>query len=160
MILYVIRHGRAEAASSQGGDSNRHLTQQGRELLKRSTAGLVRHRVEIDRIFSSPILRARETAEVYAQELGWPEPELLDALSMARSAEDILAELPGKGDRIAIVGHMPTVGEVVGLAVMAQRSGVQPFGTGTVAKVEFSGEPRIGSGTLCWQYSCEQLIGD
>lgn len=158
MILYVIRHGRAEAASSQGADNERKLTPQGQELLRLAAPGLMRRQVEIDRVFSSPVLRAKSTAEVLVRAMGWPPFETSPALSTSGSADAIITALAGQGERIAIIGHMPTVGELVGLLVKGQRSGGLPFATGAVAKITFPGAVRVGSGTLAWYLTSEQLI--
>lgn len=157
MILYVIRHGRAEAAA-QGGDSERKLTPQGQDLLRRSALGLIRRQVDVDRVFVSPILRAKSTAEVLVREVGWPPYETLPALSTSGNADAILAALASQGERIAIIGHMPTVGELVGLLTKGQRSGGLPFATGAVAKLTFPTTLRVGAGTLAWYLTCEQLI--
>lgn len=158
MILYVIRHGRAEAAANQGGDNERKLTPQGVEILQRSARGLIRKQVEVDRVFSSPVLRAKSTTEVLVREMSWPPFETLPALSTSGSTDAILSALAGQGERLVIIGHMPTVGELVGLLTKGQRSGGLPFGTGAVAKITFPGSLRVGAGTLAWYLTAEQLI--
>lgn len=157
MILYVIRHGRAEAAA-QGGDSERKLTLQGQEMLRRAAFGLIRRQVDVDRVFTSSILRAKSTADVLVRAVGWPPYETLPALSTSGNADEIIAALAGQGERIALIGHMPTVSELVGLLTKGQRAGGVPFATGAVAKLTFPAAFRVGAGTLAWYLTCEQLI--
>ena len=68
MNLYIIRHAIAvdEATSDYASDSERPLTDKGRKKMRQIANALRSLGVEFDLIFSSPYIRACDTAEVLA----------------------------------------------------------------------------------------------
>src|SRR5437016_5073253 len=70
MDVYIVRHAIAEEQSSTGKDADRELTNEGKEKMKEAAAGFAGTGPKIDRILSSPLPRARQTAEIVARELG------------------------------------------------------------------------------------------
>jgi phosphohistidine phosphatase len=107
--LFVVRH--AEAAPGEPDDL-RTLTAHGfgqaRELGKR----LVRHGIKPDVILSSPLLRARQTADGIAAELGVAsEPD--ERLAPGATADDVRAAVAGRGEVVVVVGHQPDCGQIV-----------------------------------------------
>jgi phosphohistidine phosphatase len=105
MRLLIVRH--AEAAPGTP-DEVRSLTpagwQQARELGDR----LRREGLVPDTVLSSPLLRARETAQALA--LG--EPEADERLAPGATAEDVRAAATGRGTTVLVVGHQPDCGQV------------------------------------------------
>ena len=65
MDLYIIRHGETEwnKAGKVQGSSDISLNENGFELAEVTREGLKRDGIQFDRVFSSPLLRARQTAE-------------------------------------------------------------------------------------------------
>jgi phosphohistidine phosphatase len=111
---YLIRHARAER-TAPGGDADRRLTAEGRDAFRETVLALV-GRLEIQRILASPLLRARQTAELLASMTGAPldlEEELASGASTPARLLALGAEL---GDGTALVGHNPELGEAIGLA--------------------------------------------
>lgn len=107
MELILWRHAEAEDAGSRG-DSARELTKRGRKQAER-VAQWLRPRLEGKwTILSSPATRAVQTVEP----LGLPY-EARPALDTSASASALLREAGWPdGDRVLIVGHQPTLGEV------------------------------------------------
>jgi len=74
---FVMRHGESEnivkGVLDLTGDPNNHLTEKGREQVRKQTQNLK----EINLILSSPFLRTRETAEVVKSELGLSNSDLI-----------------------------------------------------------------------------------
>ncbi len=66
MKLYVMRHGPAEMQSSTGRDEDRALTASGRQIVRRVAELLDQEGEAPLRILTSPLLRARQTAEIVA----------------------------------------------------------------------------------------------
>ncbi|MCD7762698.1 MAG: histidine phosphatase family protein [Lachnospiraceae bacterium] len=68
MRLYIIRHGQTEWNSSYRlqGRTDVPLNENGRDLARKTGEGLTRAGVCFDRIYTSPLSRARETAELAA----------------------------------------------------------------------------------------------
>ena len=71
MELYLVRHAIAEDRAD-AGDDERALTEAGRAKMIRATQGLRKLKVRPDLILTSPLRRARETAEILAQGLTVP----------------------------------------------------------------------------------------
>ena len=111
--VYLVRHAKAE--DRREDDGSRRLTPQGRARFERLLHALA-DRLALVRIVTSPLLRARETAELLARASRAPieeDPRLgcgasggRDLLSLARQAA------PGT----ALVGHNPELAEAVALA--------------------------------------------
>ena len=79
--LYVVRHAPAEDLAD-GGDEARRLTKKGRKAFARLVNRLAEAGLELDLVATSPLVRARETAEILAAELGGrPRIEVVDALA-------------------------------------------------------------------------------
>src|SRR5512140_2429272 len=68
MELYILRHGIAETAPipPSGGDAGRRLTAEGVRKMKLASKGMRALGVQFDAILSSPLVRARESAEIVA----------------------------------------------------------------------------------------------
>jgi phosphohistidine phosphatase len=157
MQVYIVRHAEAEPAGP-GGDAVRRLTSAGVVQAGHTARGLLVQGLEVDRLWTSPLRRAVETAALLTAVLGGPgleEREVLDGRAPARAILDELAMLDG-AERVVLVGHMPGLGELVALAVAAGGAGVG-LATASVARVDFEGRPQPGSGRLVWIRTAEQL---
>jgi phosphohistidine phosphatase len=130
---YLIRHGRAEGIAP-GGDAGRRLTPEGRDAFREMVRGLV-GRLVVQRILTSPFLRARQTADLLASMIGAP-IELEEELSSGASTPARLLALGARlGEGTALVGHNPELAEAIGLA--AGRDVEVP--PGTVAAIGLDG---------------------
>lgn len=152
-----MRHGRVGAAPTGRSDAERHLLDEGRQELVAAVAGLRALGVALDRLFTSPLLRARETAALVHDGLPAPEPEVLPALGLDCAPEPLLREIADEGERIAVVGHMPSLADLIGVA--ASGVGSTPLHPGAVALLEFAGRPRPGGAVLRWLMTPAQLAG-
>ena len=113
MQLFVIRHATAVPHGSRTPDAARPLTSRGRRRWKRAVCGLERLGIAFDRLYHSPWLRAVETADALA-DLVHGETVVTRELA-CRPTPALLEHL--EGHRIALVGHQPWLGELVGLLV-------------------------------------------
>jgi phosphohistidine phosphatase len=123
MRLYVMRHGVAmdrhdPAAPS---DPERPLTADGSERTRLAVLGLVRLGVRVDRVLTSPFLRATQTAAIAAEPLGVPRAniEVLDALAPAQPLEDAVAAIEAGARSTLIVGHAPELDALIARLVGA-----------------------------------------
>ncbi len=158
MELYLVRHGIAEPAAEAGSDADRKLAPEGRAVLTEIAQGLRALDVAPDRLFTSPLIRARQTAAILHAVLDSAAPEVLPALGLDALPEDLLDEATGAGERVMMVGHMPTLGELVSLAATGVGSGGTPLSPGGAAALEFSGRPRAGGARLAWLLTPTQLM--
>jgi phosphohistidine phosphatase len=107
MRLLLIRHGiAAPLGGSIERDADRPLTRQGEERLRAVAAALVRIAPRPRAILTSPLLRARQTAESIAGEWKGLRPVVLPALATGEEAaiRHALASFDDE-DCIVLVGH-------------------------------------------------------
>lgn len=116
MRVLLIRHGKAERDSRSGLDADRVLTERG----VRQAEWLAGHLLKMDQrpslLLTSPITRARQTAQSLARRLGLAamvEPRLTTDVSPSDVLETI-AELEGRRC-VALVGHNPHFEETISL---------------------------------------------
>jgi phosphohistidine phosphatase len=157
--VYVVRHGEAEEHEPGRRDEERELTGPGRAEFEQVVAGLAVLGVRLDAILTSPLIRARQTAEILARALPGPPPAQADALAPGGSFESIFRALrsPDAEARIALVGHEPSLGALVSLATTGVASDGTPLKKGGVACVKFAGTPRPKGATLAWLLTPKQL---
>src|SRR5437763_3406995 len=107
MRVVIVRH--AEAAPGSP-DELRTLTPAGRDQARELGRRLRDEGVEPDAVLTSPLLRARETAE--ALDLGRPEPD--ERLAPGATADDVRAAVRGRGrgGTVVVVGHQPDCGRI------------------------------------------------
>src|SRR3712207_436500 len=121
MQLLVIRHAiaedRDEFAASGRDDSERPLTEEGRERMRRGAEALRRLVPKIDLLASSPYTRARETAELVAAayDRRRDEIKLVELLTPESPLERFQSwvQRQSRATVVAIVGHEPQFGILV-----------------------------------------------
>ena len=126
MRVILIRH--AEAAPGDP-DELRELTEAGRETARRLGERLAAE--GLDAVLSSPLLRARQTAEPIAAAAG-VEPEADERLAPGAAVDDLRAAIAGRGETVAVVGHQPDCSEIV-LALTGRDVPFPPGGTAEVS---------------------------
>jgi phosphohistidine phosphatase len=111
--LWMLRHGEAVPHDSKP-DANRELTPRGRRQADNAGAALAALNEEFAACYTSPKVRARETAELACAHLNI-EPVVESSLANGFSRVDALALLDAHGPdaKVLIVGHEPTFSQVV-----------------------------------------------
>ena len=150
--LYLIRHGlAAERGDEYPDDSKRPLTSQGIARLRREAKALDALGVTIAHIISSPLVRAKQTADALAESLkSHPSVSTSDALAPAGTPAAVIQEVARQARRgsLALVGHEPNIGELAGRLIGA-RTPIE-FKKGAVCLIEFDAFPPKGAGQLRW----------
>lgn len=124
MNLYFLRHGIAEDAHGAMRDADRALTGDGREQLADIARTLGRLGVKPDLILSSPLVRARQTAEIVAPVLGSP-MEIADELQPGCTLDDLQRVLgPFSRESIMLVGHEPDLSSMAARLINADEQGI------------------------------------
>ncbi len=119
MKLYIVRHAIAAShGTPEMVDDDRPLTEEGIAKMRQAAAGLRTLDYVPDLILSSPLLRARQTAEILLQAFGNRielviNPELAPAGSR-RSLYRSISLYAKKFDSLMLVGHQPSLGEISG----------------------------------------------
>jgi phosphohistidine phosphatase len=157
MRIFLLRHGIA-AGHSAGGlrtDSERPLTAEGVEELRGACDRYALHLPTPNRIVSSPLLRARQTAEIVARAVRYTGTiEQSPALVPGARPPSILDDLQGEAltgiESVMLVGHEPHMGSLLGLLVTGSEQVAIPFKTAMLVGVEVQA-PRsmLGRLVLC-----------
>jgi phosphohistidine phosphatase len=157
--LYVVRHAiAAERGPDWPDDDQRPLTEKGIARFKEGVAGLAWLDVALDEIFTSPLVRAKQTADLLAAAIpGKPSVKLLPALAPGSSPEDVMTQLSrsAKRRRIALVGHEPGLGELAAHLIGAPRP--LAFRKGGVCRVDLQGLTGKRPGSLVWLVTPKML---
>jgi phosphohistidine phosphatase len=116
--LYFLRHAIAvEPGEWQGPDEDRPLTKEGIARMRREARGIAGLSLELDAIVSSPLLRARTTAEIVAERVRLNDAVTLDARLGAGFTFECLREIVHdykNASALMLVGHEPSFSIVVG----------------------------------------------
>jgi phosphohistidine phosphatase len=125
MRLVLVRH--AEAAPGSP-DELRTLTPEGYAQARALGDRLRAEGVQPDAVLSSPLLRARQTAE--ALELGEPEPD--DRLAPGATPSDVREAVAGRGDTVVVVGHQPDCGRAAASLTGGEEPRFPPAGVAVI----------------------------
>jgi phosphohistidine phosphatase len=161
MDILILRHGKAEKrGGEEGDDSARLLTPKGAREIRVVSKWMAGCAIAPDLIASSPLKRARETAEIVADELSYgQEIALWDELEPGSEPEALRKRLTAFPDAnmVLLVGHEPHLSELIALFIGAGESTRIEIGKGGMAKIgEFS--PDSGSaGVLEWLLTPDQI---
>jgi phosphohistidine phosphatase len=150
--LYLVRHGVAEErGEAWPDDAKRPLTDEGMSRLRKVTRGLAELGVSLDAILTSPLVRARQTADILAAGLD-PTPVVVtvDALAPGGAYAALVAELGkhARRTRVALVGHEPGIGELAA-RLIGSRHPIE-FKKGAVCRIDLDELPPNGPGDLRW----------
>lgn len=112
--VLVMRHGPAEPAG-HGGDAGRRLSHEGRKRTRLAARALAAVAPIPARIYTSPLVRARETAEILAAATGAPVPVATPLLEPGFDRRELARELAhARIEPLAVVGHEPDLSGFVG----------------------------------------------
>lgn len=125
MDLYLLRHAIAVERGTPGfeDDRARPLTPEGRRKMRRVARWMQRRGLELDQVVSSPLVRARATAEILVEELGAPRRiRFTDHLEPGADPKALigwLSRLRGRRGAVLLVGHEPDLSGLAGLLLGA-----------------------------------------
>jgi phosphohistidine phosphatase len=150
--LYLVRHGiAAERGKEWPDDSQRPLTHKGIARMAQIAAGLKKLDVSLDLILTSPLVRARQTADALQQGLGDSiEVQETTLLAPGGRPADLVDHLRGarKAARVALVGHEPDLGQLAAFLIGAKAPLV--FKKGGICRIDFEKFPPVPPGQLQW----------
>lgn len=159
MQVLMMRHGYAEPVSYDSDDFFRALTIPGKQMAYQAAQGLLTIIPRIDLIVTSPMLRARQTAEIVGEVYQIKTNEITSRLFLADSYVtqyfDKIRDLPG--DVVLCVGHLPMVGQFVEQALPVAKSH-RSFEPTTVVILEFKVSVLPRRAVLRGHYTGEQLV--
>jgi phosphohistidine phosphatase len=112
MILYLVRHGIAVDPNDPKSppEPERPLTAKGVQKTRAAALGLSVLGIKPDVMITSPYVRAAQTAEIFAETLGFPPAKIRvhDALKPAGNPAEIVKEVIGlRAKEVMCFGHAP-----------------------------------------------------
>jgi phosphohistidine phosphatase len=149
--LLLVRHAAAVPRGTPGGhDDERPLTPKGKAKFTVAAKGLARIARRPDVLLTSPLPRARATAEIAARAFRRIEPTIEPALAH-EGLDGIVAALGAHpaGATVAIVGHEPTLSALLARLLGAAHGERLAFKKGGAALVDLPDGP-TGLGVLLW----------
>ncbi len=158
--IYLVRHGVAEDFSSSGRDFDRRLTAEGHDKMARAAEGLAALNVGVDLLVSSPLVRARETADDLAVAFPAARREVWDELACGVDDFALTARLEevAPSESIMLVGHEPDIGELLAYWLTGRTSGfLTRVRKGSVSCLLAAGFPPSGVATFEWMMTAKQL---
>lgn len=146
--IYLVRHGIAVDPSDRPElrDEDRPLTPKGRRRFRRVARAFAKLGEKPTFLFTSPLVRAVQTAEILAQALKADEVEILEPLRSGAPVGPLLAELARRlkdGQSAALVGHDPQMSHlVVALGGLERRDADRVvFRKGAVVRIDVGALP-------------------
>ncbi|WGL17853.1 phosphohistidine phosphatase SixA [Microbulbifer bruguierae] len=113
MLLFVLRHGKAEPYSKS--DETRELTDRGRMDVAAVCKERASELAQVRTIWASPFVRTRQTAKIVAEAFDLPVEfqEVLVGDTPVSELLDALAEVEEERFPLLLVSHQPLVGSLI-----------------------------------------------
>jgi phosphohistidine phosphatase len=154
--LLIVRHAIAEDRESfarrSAADRLRPLSEEGKDKMRQAARGLARLVPAVDLLATSPLVRARETAEILAQAFSGVPLVTAEALAPGAGPEAVAAWLESRRPFLtaAVVGHEPDHGELASWFLGWRSGGGVAFKKGGAALLEVASAFERGGGALLW----------
>ncbi|MEE9225661.1 MAG: phosphohistidine phosphatase SixA [Bacteroidota bacterium] len=162
MELYILRHGVANdpAGLYIGKDWERPLTPKGMKKMKKECRGIRALQLEFDLILTSPLVRARQTAEIVAKAFGL-QGKLEDCEHLATGGEhDLLVrqlQSYPQEYRILLVGHEPDLSTFIAMITLGNDDASINLRKGGLCKILIDNPGQGFHGSLEWLVTPKQL---
>jgi phosphohistidine phosphatase len=158
VYLYLVRHAVAHKRDPERwpDDGDRPLTPEGEEEFRGAARGLGHVVPEVEISLSSPYERAWRTAEILAEQTGWPTPQRFPALEPEVPPEKVVLSLEAHAGKqsIALTGHRPGLHELAVYLLTGDAGGADmKIKKGGVVCIELEDVPKAGAGKLRWLFT-------
>jgi phosphohistidine phosphatase len=155
MEIYLLRHGIAAPLGEENhfNDARRALTPEGLAKMREVSLGLKRLGITFDLVASSPLVRAKQTAEIVVEVLKIKEPiQEWDELTPDGSIDGVMRRLQKHQKRTSplLVGHQPFMGLVACFLIFGSDKISLDFKKGGICCVRVNEVPPQFAGELVW----------
>jgi phosphohistidine phosphatase len=153
--LYLIRHANALALGERGitDDAERPLSEQGEDQAHSLAMGLRSRGITFDGIISSPLVRAKQTADILVRD-GSPAPpeiQICDGLLPDARPRKLARFLKNRaGQRLALIGHCPHLPQFAAWLIGGKKAQLDLAKSGVACIHCANSEAGKGEGTLQW----------
>jgi phosphohistidine phosphatase len=163
MELLIVRHAIAFERDRQRwrDDGARPLSPAGIRRARKAAAGLKEFTKAPDRVLTSPLVRAKQTAQILTDIAGWPQAEETPELSPGAPSPAVLTLLAKTRVKlVAVVGHQPGLGALLTACLIEDGEALPiEMKKNAVACVSFDGPLRAGRASLQWLATPRMLRG-
>ncbi|MBX7150254.1 phosphohistidine phosphatase SixA [bacterium] len=160
MNIYLLRHGiAADIGPGIKSDFERPLTEEGNKEMRLEAKGMKNLGIQFTKILASPLIRAKQTAEVVTEILDCRgKLQECKALGIPASRSHLLDDLKQFNfeDEILLVGHEPEMGYLAGFFIGNLKLRL-PFKKGSLCKIEISHLQPSPMGEIKWFLTPKQL---
>jgi phosphohistidine phosphatase len=159
MNLFILRHGLAVERRKPGQDAERQLTAKGERKIREAIAAMEAMRISFDLIFTSPYLRAEQTARLVAKRTGLVNKLIVtETLKPGTDRHEFLRLLTKiDSENVLTIGHEPFLSRLVSSLISGSDRSLVLLKKGGLCKVSV---PSLGQGkraTLEWLLTPRQL---
>ncbi len=155
--IVAIRHAKPKS-EGYADETLRPLSEEGISIQNKMTQHLKGLAIAPHIIYSSPLIRARETAQIISSHFDDLPVISIDALGYDFDSEQILSKMPEpvENKTVFLVGHTPTLGEFVNRLVgeIVIPTGLSKSGA---AIVDFRSTPTPGTGEFVGYYTPQSI---
>jgi phosphohistidine phosphatase len=151
--IYLIRHGIAADPETYQNDQDRPLTPKGQAKTKAIAQQLKSWGLAFDEILTSPLVRARQTAEILKQADLAPHLTITDTLAPMGSFADWLTWFRQQNhtNALALVGHEPDLSQWAELLIWGDVRGVLQLKKAGIIGIQIpDAMDPIGNSVLFW----------
>jgi phosphohistidine phosphatase len=153
--VFILRHGEAGThVTMPSKDFERPLTESGRKEIEDIASSLLDLHVGFDRVATSPLRRAKETAEIVTSiyEENGPKLEIWEELRPEGNKQETLQRLSKlkQDDDVLLVGHEPYLSAMMGEIITGGSSAHISLKKGGLAKIQIHSFAPKPSGELRW----------
>jgi phosphohistidine phosphatase len=155
MHIYLLRHGIAASPGAENhfNDAKRALTPEGVTKMREVSSGLKKLGVTFDLVVSSPLVRAKETAEIVVESLNIKEPTReWKHLEPDGSIEGLMRQLQKHQEKtsVLLVGHQPFLGFLACYLIFGSEKVSLAFKKGGICCIRVDEFPPKAGGELVW----------
>jgi len=156
MNLLLVRHapaGDREAWKAAGKDDFlRPLTPEGRRKMREAARGLRRLVDPPQAVATSPLVRAKETADILARAFDVPAADEIEALEPGQPPQALLAWLRARERQAlaAVVGHEPHLGILASWLLAGRTRAFLSLRKGGACLLDLGSRPGPGRAELLW----------
>ena len=152
LVRHAIAEERQDFAKTEKPDSERPLTREGREKMRRVARAAAAIVPDLDVIASSPFKRAMQTARILAAAYTDVEIVRVKSIEPGGDHDATIAWLQERSNLrcVAVVGHEPSLGELLTKLSLSNGPIIHSFKKGGMALVSFHGKPAAGEAKIEW----------
>lgn len=162
MDLYILRHGIAAPHGGYADDSERPLTKEGIEEMKEIAKAMQKLKIDFEAVYSSPYVRARETAEIVVKKLEIEKRlTIKNQLKAEADPQILIDEIRAMKDwpaSLLLVGHEPYLSSLIAVLTSGNINMLITLKKGGFCKMDVV-EPRYGRcASLEWLMTPKQMV--